>query len=130
MHPLKILRLPDNGPQMPWALASAGGPQDTGSPVGCRPILLGARLPAIPTLTTQGGRLILAGIQPGPAELLRRTGLTDHLTVVPAAAEDPLLATLDRAHGPARHPDVSQEGREASTPLPGARWRGRPRSGR
>ncbi|MFJ5834940.1 SulP family inorganic anion transporter [Streptomyces sp. NPDC093089] len=50
------------------------------------------------TLTANGGRLVLAGAQPGLHEVLRRTGLTDHVTVVPATAGEPLLAPLNHAY--------------------------------
>ncbi|MFF5284401.1 STAS domain-containing protein [Streptomyces sp. NPDC013171] len=52
------------------------------------------------TLTSQGGRLVLAGVRPETAEVLRRTGIADHVTLVPAD-EGPLLAPLDTAYAEA-----------------------------
>ncbi|MER8046971.1 SulP family inorganic anion transporter, partial [Streptomyces sp. NPDC094032] len=46
------------------------------------------------TLGAQGGRLILAGVQPATVDVLARTGLAEHITVVPAA-DGPLLAPLE-----------------------------------
>ncbi|WNM43213.1 SulP family inorganic anion transporter [Kitasatospora sp. CM 4170] len=54
-------------------------------------------------LHREGGRLVLAGVQPPFAAVLRRTGLADHLgadAITPAGG--PLLAPLDRAHTEAR----------------------------
>lgn len=56
------------------------------------------------TLHREGGRLVLAGVQPALADLLRRTGLREHLgadAVTPA--EGPLLAPLDRARDDGLH---------------------------
>jgi sulfate permease, SulP family len=53
-------------------------------------------------LHAEGGRLVLAGLQPAQLAVFRRTGLADHLgadAIVPA--EGPLLGPLDRAYGEA-----------------------------
>ncbi|MEO3974958.1 SulP family inorganic anion transporter [Streptomyces sp. CAU 1734] len=55
------------------------------------------------SLRAQGGRLVLAGVQPSFAALLERTGITEQLGdggIVPA--EPALLAPLDRADAEAR----------------------------
>ncbi|WP_405018305.1 SulP family inorganic anion transporter [Kitasatospora sp. NBC_00070] len=54
------------------------------------------------SLHAEGGRLVVAGLQPAHLAVLRRTGLADHLgadALVPA--EGPLLGPLDRAYGEA-----------------------------
>ena len=54
------------------------------------------------TLREEGGRLVLAGVQPALVDLLRRTGLLEQLgedAVI--SADGPLLAPLDRAHAEA-----------------------------
>ncbi|WP_457033668.1 SulP family inorganic anion transporter [Kitasatospora sp. P5_F3] len=51
------------------------------------------------TLHAEGGRLVLAGLQPAHLAVLRRTGLADHLGAdAVILAEGPLLGPLDRAH--------------------------------